>query len=367
MFQRYIALGLGAVLAISAPFASEAADNYSMRKKVIQTAGIVTAEIFGAEEGREITRGEFARMLVNASSFRSTVNDLGNVSLYADVPAENAYAPYIRIAVEQGWMMGYLGNLFKPDQPVSMLEGVRGLLALLGYTNEDFTGNQAYNRMAKAAYLELNEDCEKDAAEPLTLRDCTNLFYNLLRTNTKPNEGKTKTDNTVYASVFDYNIDDSGEINPLEQLESKLKGPYAMEGRSLSAILPFSPARGTYMLNGESSTREEVADEALIIYYNASTKSVYGYNEEGNGSLGASEGTLDAVYYGSSNVMIPTQIEVDGVLYDITSSEMQYAFSVYGSVEVGDTITVIWQEKGSSSREEDDGTTAEYELLDFVD
>ncbi len=39
-------------------------------------------------------------------------------------------------------MTGYLDGTFKPDQPVKLREAVYGVLALLGYTNEDFTGDQ---------------------------------------------------------------------------------------------------------------------------------------------------------------------------------------------------------------------------------
>ena len=52
--------------------------------------------------------------------------------------------------------------------------------------------------------------------------------------------------------------------------------------------------------------------------------------------------------------MIPTSIVVDGTEYELATSDMQFAFSVYGELEIGDTITVIWENKNSSDSEDED-------------
>ena len=75
-------------------------------------------------------------MLVQASTYRDYLPTTSNVSVYADVPATAQYASSIRIAAEQNWVTGYLGGLYKPDQPITMQEAARGIIALLGYTSE---------------------------------------------------------------------------------------------------------------------------------------------------------------------------------------------------------------------------------------
>lgn len=179
-----------------------------MRKKVIVTAGIVES---GSEESRVVTRGEFARMLVMASTWHNSIWEESNIPLYMDVPADHIYCAYIRVAAEQGWMTAYLGGRFKPDEPVKLLDAARASLALLGYTDEDVAGNVAYNRMAKFNGLELNDEIGKAAADTLTVSDCVNLFYNLLNTNTKENENKTKSSNTIYGAALGYDVSDDGE------------------------------------------------------------------------------------------------------------------------------------------------------------
>lgn len=366
MNRQQIAISLVMAVTFSSviPVTAEATSNYSMRKKVITAAGILTG--MNEDDTAMVTRAEFAKMLVNASTYRSAVSEINNVSVFADVDLHHEYASYIRTATEQAWMTGYLGGKFKPDEKITMQEAVKAVLMLLGYTNEDFGNNQAANRMAKAAYLELDDEIGKSGAEVLNRFDCVNLFYNLLKTNTKDSEGKTKTSSTVYASVLNYTLTTDGEINPLEALESKLKGPIAMKERSLSSILPFSLSKASFYLDGESADSGELEDGAIIIYYNATTKAVYGYSESGSGGRGAAEGTLDAIYYKSSDVMIPTSIEVSGVEYQLTTSDMQFAFSVYGDLRVGDEIIVVWESKTTSENgEEDEDDT--FTLIDYIE
>lgn len=364
MNRQYMAVSLVTVVAFSSlmPVTAEASSNYSMRKKVITAAGILTS----ADDSLQVTRGEFAKMLVNASTSRGAVSEVSNVSVFADVDMNHEYASYIRTAAEQGWMTGFLGGKFKPEEKITMQEAVKAALALLGYTNEDFGGNQAANRLAKAAYLELDEEIGKTGAEVLNRFDCVNLFYNLLKTNMKASEGKTKTSSTVYASVLNYPLTEDGEINPLEALESKLKGPIAIKERSLSSILPFSLSKASFYLDGESASSDEVEDSAIIIYYNAATKAVYGYSEAGSGGRGASEGALDAIYYKSSDVMIPTSIVVSGTEYQLTTSDMQFAFSVYGDLKIGDEIIVVW-ESGEAVENSDGESDDTYTLIDYIE
>ena len=70
-------------------------------------------------------------MLVKASSYRENL-PTSNVSVYADVPATDPNAVYIRIAAREGWMSGYLGGKFKPEDPVLYKDAVKAILTMLG-------------------------------------------------------------------------------------------------------------------------------------------------------------------------------------------------------------------------------------------
>ena len=174
-------LTAAAAASLVTPITAEASGNMELRRRVIQLSGILN----NGMAGTYATRGEFASMLVNATSYRSTAGGASSTSVFADVPASSSYASAIRTASEQGWMSGYLGGVFRPDTEITAKEAARALLALLGYTDEDFSGSQVDGRWAMYNYLELGENVNRQPDEVLTKDDCVNLFYNLLRTEKK--------------------------------------------------------------------------------------------------------------------------------------------------------------------------------------
>ena len=180
------ALGLASVLAtqsIGAGTVFAQSSNFDLRKKVIGLTGIT---FVSGNIDRYVTRGEFAKMLVQASSYRSVLTKTSNVSVFNDVPKDNENASAIKMAVEQGYMTGYLGGNFKPNDNVTLNDAVRGVLTLLGYQASDFAGDANNKRMAKYGFLELNENLTSlTPTSNLKVRDCINLFYNMLKTNMK--------------------------------------------------------------------------------------------------------------------------------------------------------------------------------------
>ena len=172
-YGRFICGSLAVSFAVS-PFLSLtvladniSSANFDLRRQVVKLTGIMEISSFRGQ----ITRGDFAKMLVKASSYRENLPS-SSVSVYADVPADHPNAVYIRVAASQGWMSGYLGGNFKPEEPVLYKDAVKAVLTLLGYTDEDFTGEMASSRISKFNHLELNEDVSCQADEAITETDC---------------------------------------------------------------------------------------------------------------------------------------------------------------------------------------------------
>ena len=87
MNQRkfYAALTMMAGAAsVLVPVQTQAAVGYDMRERVIELSGITDSYSTGAS----VTRGEFAKMLVRASDYRSTVSSESSVSVFSDVPKD---------------------------------------------------------------------------------------------------------------------------------------------------------------------------------------------------------------------------------------------------------------------------------------
>ena len=98
---------------------------------------------------RTITRAEFTKMTVAASTSRDTVGDTVSVKPYPDVPQTHWAAPYVKAAVDLGLVQGDLYGNFNPDQKITLAEGVTMVLRLLGYTDSDFTGVWPAGQMAQ--------------------------------------------------------------------------------------------------------------------------------------------------------------------------------------------------------------------------
>lgn len=364
--MAFVTGAMAVAAAVAVPMTALAnTGNLDYRKRVIGIAGIMVNT--STEMDRQVTRGEFAKMLVNASTYRDYLPSASRVAVYADVPAGNENAASIRIAAEQKWMVGYLGGQFKPDQPVTLKEAVRGVLALLGYTDEDFSGDVSGARMSLFYSLEMNEDLDRQPAEILTKTDCVNLFYNLLKT-------EMKSGGKVYATVLGCEVNSDGEINPMGLADSSLKGPKLIpKGCQLGNYIPFNVQEASIFIDGQASTYDSlksvISGSYVVVYYNQSAKTIWAYvaDDDGDGVQNgrcAVRGEVSSIYYNSTDVMTPTSVYLDGdedQEFKLGNSEMQFAFSVYGSLRVGDTVTLICEKTTNS-----DGDVT-YTVIDYVE
>lgn len=376
MNTRYMAAAVAGVTAFVSfvpVMNSQASTNFDLRRKVVGAAGIMNVMNIDGE----VSRGEFADMLVNASSFGSMASETGTISVFADVPKNYSYAASVRTAVEQGWMTGYLGGVFRPDQTVTLAEAIKGVLALLGYVSTDFTGDQTGARYAKYHFLDLDECMDtKTNADLLNKDDCINLFYNLLKSDTKDGQ-------SPYGKVLGCELTSDGEINPITLTDNVLKGPKVIRrNHSLEEYIPFKLDSVNCFLNGDGITidhlRTVVKDsDYVVVYYHTGTKTVWAYDSNGgsDNSRGAVHGTIQNIYYSSADVMTPSAVQLtdsnvsgtdeyvdSGIKYQLTNTDMQFAFSVYGDMRVGDEVTLVYEVSGTDS----DGEPV-YTVIDYLE
>ncbi len=161
-----------------------------------------------------------------------------------------------------------------------------------------------------------------------------------------------------------------GEINPLAMADNSLKGPKVVtEWSRFAESMPFGMNEANFFVNGSAVEMETFKSYLntgyLVIYYNPGAKTVWAYSESADGSSDRNvvNGHISHIYYGSSDVMTPTEVELDssGERYRLSSSEMQFAFSMYGSLEVGDRITLIYTVSADGAGNET------YTVIDYVD
>ena len=120
MKKRFLAFLLAVSIAVSMLVmpASAAGSNAAVQAAV--TLGGMTTEQ-SAQLDLPLTRGQLARLLTAFSSYRESVAAQGSTgTLFSDVNGSSAYGPYIRVAVQQSWLSGYLDGSFRPDNAVTV-------------------------------------------------------------------------------------------------------------------------------------------------------------------------------------------------------------------------------------------------------
>ena len=320
MKKRILSLLLAAVMLLggapAAFAASEASD--SVIEQVIRATGIMEGDADGNMNlDNTVTRAEYAKMLVAASTYQDKVSGASNSSPFKDVPYTHWAAGYIKTAVEQGWLSGYLDGSYKPNNTVTLEEAATGVLKLLGYTTEDFSGSYPYGQLALYKSLGLDANITASQGTAMTRRNMMYLFYNLLNAETK--------DSQVYAQTLGYTLNDRGEIDYLSIVSDTMQGPYVVEG-SLSDIV--SSENKTVYRNGYASTADAV-QKCDVVYYNGST--IWAY-------ANAVTGTYQSAAPSASS---PTSVTVAGVSYEIETSDAALALSTLGGLNIGDIVTLL--------------------------
>ena len=355
-FKSFIAILLTIMLVGTSDKVSLAATTagQEMRTQVLYLADIITNDNFMNDF---ITREEFSRMAVKASKYKDAVNNYDTTTAFGDVDASNQYASYVKIATKEGYMTSYLGGIFKPLDYVSYKDLIRACLALLGYSNTDFKGSQIQGRYELFCSLKMNENIDKGINDFVTKKDCVNAIYNTLKT-------KSKDSNSVYGTtVFkDLSVNSDGDLNATGLTKTKLEGPFILKrGEAFNLAIPFDITTANIFINGTSQTLEQTMRELnnngyLVYYYNTTTKTIYVYKEGTTleSSVLVKKGYVNHIYYSASDTVTPTRVEIDLSYYNLSGSEVKFAFSYSGTIHVGDQIIFIYKKSSDAANSDSD-------------
>ena len=118
----------------------------------LQEAGVIKGYSDGTfKPGHAVTRGQAAKMLVNA--FELEKGTAGTP--FTDVASSNEYHDAIQTLASQGFIKGYSDGTFKPNQPITRGQFSKILTKILNITGEGTlpfkdisTGNEYYNSIA---------------------------------------------------------------------------------------------------------------------------------------------------------------------------------------------------------------------------
>ena len=315
MKKRILAFLLAVSIAVSVLVLPVSAA--SINNTALQTAITLGAMPTGQELGANITRGAFAKMLVSFSTYRESVGAQGTVgTLYRDVPGTSQWAPYIRIAVQQGWMNGYTDGSFRPDNTVTLEEACAAVLKMLSYKTTDLTGSFPQAQLNKAQQIGLRDQLTCTQGQAMTYEQCTLLLYNALRANTASG--------SAYGSSLGFTVS-NGQVDTSSVLLKSRKGPFVAEE---GTQLPFTPV--SVYRNDKTSASAEL-NKYDVYYYSESLQTVWIYTRRAAGRITAVSPSASA----------PTALTVAGSTYSLGSSAVASKISSLNGGGVGEVVTLL--------------------------
>ena len=264
-----------------------------------------------------VTRGAFARMLVSFSAYRESAASQGTVgTLFTDLPGASAYAPYVRIAVQQGWMNGYTDGSFRPDNAVTLEEAVTAVLKMMGYKMTELTGSFPAAQLNKAQEIGLRSQLERKQGEAMNYEDCAVLLYNALTSNTASG--------SAYGTSLGFTVS-NGQVDSSSVLLSSLKGPFVA---AADTQLPFAP---TAVYCNDKAVSEAALSQYDVYYYSEPLQTVWLYTRRAAGRITAVAPSASA----------PTSVTVAGSTYTLGSSSVASKVSSLNGGGVGQVVTLL--------------------------
>lgn len=299
-----------------------------LARRVLVALGVMTnSQTSESGLGKKVTRQQFAKMLVQLSPYKNKVGTTVKTSMYADVKRTGAYAPYIKIAVKNGWMKGNLQGKFRPKQAVTLQESVTAVLAMLGYSDSDFQGNLSSAKLSFYKAQKLNKNIKKKAKQAMTYGDMSCLLYNMLVTANKSG--------SIYAKTLGYELDANGDIAYLPLVYDGLDGP-VIAGADWRESIPFDASEATIYIDGSKSKASNI-HEYDVLYYSKKLNSVFVYQDRVTGRLNGV----------SPDRYTPSAVTVAGTSYTLADQTLAYEVSAMGTYEIGDYVTLLLGRDGN--------------------
>lgn len=300
-------------------------------QKIIEIVGAL--EIMQGDENgnlnleNSVTRAEFVKMAVSASSFKDDADVKTAYSVFPDVGAHHWAAGYIRTAVDAGWINGYLDGTFMPSGKVKLEEAANIVLKLLGYTNADFIGSYPDGQLAKYRSLKLDTGISASAGDELTRRECMYLIYNMLCTYTK--------NGSPYCASIGAAADADGNIDYSALVEDKKEGPYIVTDASAWKSDIAANDGFIYYKDGKVISADEVKVYD-VLYYSDEFSTVWVYDDK-------TAGILESY---APDKKSPKSVTVSGVAYALAPRSDYEGRLSEGSFAEDESVVLLLGENG---------------------
>ena len=316
MKKRILALLLALCIACSLLVVPATAASSNTAVQTAVTLGGLTSDQT-ANLAVPLTRGQLARLLTAFSAYRESAKTQGSTgTLFSDVDGSSPWAPYVRVAVQQGWISGYTDGSFRPGNGVTLEEACTAILKLLGYDVTTLSGTFPAAQLNKASEIGLRDTVAAQQGQGLTLEDGALLLSNALTAKTA--------DGNVYATTLGFTVN-NGVVDISSILLSNVKGPFVA---GLTTELPFTP---TAVYRNDTVTDDATLSAYDVYYYNETAQTLWIYTRKAAGRITAVSPSANA----------PTSVTIAGTEYTIASSSVAAQLSALNGGGVGQVVTLL--------------------------
>lgn len=327
--KRLISICLSLALVASLLVVPAAAATESEMTQAVQALGIM----IGDENGnmnltQNVTRAQFATMAVRATPGGDNISQTAYAP-FPDVSASHWSAAYVTYAVNAGYINGYTDGTFKPDNQITLAEGLTMVLKILGYTPDYFTGTYPQAQMTLADQLGLCDDVSvTESTDILNRGDAMQIFYNALTA--------TTLSGSKYLTTLGYTLDSKGEVDLTALINATMDGPVIATGDWESKI-DLNLSSATIYKDSKTISKSQISDYD-VIYWNENLNTAWVYSDRVTG-------TIQLI---SPSTTAPTSVMVAGQTYTLSGNEAIYALSQLGEYKVGDVVTLLLGRDGSA-------------------
>lgn len=300
--------------------------------KIIEIVGALGI-MRGDENGNlnldsKVTRAEFVKMVVCASSYKDDADVKTAYSVFPDVGASHWAAGYVRVGVKNGWINGYLDGTFRPSGNVKLEEAANIVLKLLGYTTSDFVGSYPDGQLAKYRNLNLNTAISASRGDELTRRECMYLIYNMLCSYTKQGQ--------AYCQTIGNSADAFGNIDYSALVESKKEGPFVVTSLDGWQSVAGVSDKTVFYKDGKTVDASVVALYD-VIYYAKEFSTVWVYD-------GKTAGVVEGY---SPDRNSPKSVTVSGKTYNLVDRADFSGNLAAGRFDIDSSVVLLLGENGA--------------------
>lgn len=127
------------------------------------------------------TRAEFLKMAMGINGYPEKVMaDIGEKYLFGDISADEWHAPYIALARQEGIVVGYEGDEFRPNQGITQAEALKLLLLTSGAEVSEVDGDDPWYKNYLAYAQQEGILSNFDPNQPLTRAQAAEIISKTL-------------------------------------------------------------------------------------------------------------------------------------------------------------------------------------------